>query len=193
MTRPRMVLARNGVVVRSLRRMDEDAWLALRHKNRQWLRPWEAQSPPGTPQPTATFASFLRAERADVRDRRSYPAIIVWDDAVVGRVSVSGVRWGAECSGSLGYWVDQEYVGRGIAPTAAALLTEHVFRQGLHRVEIAVQPDNTASVHVAEKLGFRDEGVRRKHLYIDGAWRDHRIFALTADEPREGPFWAGGS
>ena len=35
---------------------------------------------------------------------------------------------------------------------------------------------------MVEKLGFRDEGLRRSFLHIDGAWRDHRAFALTAEE-----------
>jgi ribosomal-protein-alanine N-acetyltransferase len=37
-------------------------------------------------------------------------------------------------------------------------------------------------LRVVEKLGFRDEGLRRAYLHIDGAWRDHRTFALTAEE-----------
>ncbi|MGH8822981.1 MAG: GNAT family N-acetyltransferase, partial [Jiangellaceae bacterium] len=33
-----------------------------------------------------------------------------------------------------------------------------------------------------EKLGFRQEGIRERFLHIDGDWRDHLSFALTADE-----------
>ncbi len=53
---------------------------------------------------------------------------------------------------------------------------------GLHRVEINIRPENTASLRVVAKLGFRDEGLRRSYLHIDGDWRDHRTFALTAGE-----------
>ena len=68
-------------------------------------------------------------------------------------------------------------------PTAVALVTDHCFGAvGLHRIEINIRPENTASLRVVEKLGFRDEGLRRAFLHIDGAWRDHRAFALTAEE-----------
>ncbi|WP_030559173.1 GNAT family N-acetyltransferase, partial [Streptomyces exfoliatus] len=39
---------------------------------------------------------------------------------------------------------------------------------------------------VVEKLGFREEGLRPRYLHIDGAWRDHLIYALTAEEVPDG-------
>ena len=39
---------------------------------------------------------------------------------------------------------------------------------------------------MVEKLGFREEGLRPRYLHIDGAWRDHLVFALTAEEVPEG-------
>jgi len=186
-------LQREDVVLRPLRRTDEAEWLQLRAANRAWLRPWEATSPVARPNESISFAAYVRHERALVRARRSFPMAIVGVDGIIGRVSVTGVEWGAECGGSIGYWIDEGWAGRGIVPTAVALLSDYVFRQGLHRVEIAVRPENTASARVAQKLGFRDEGMRRRYLFIDGDWRDHQVFALTADEPRIGPYWDAGS
>ena len=71
----------------------------------------------------------------------------------------------------------------GLAPLALAGLVDHAFYGlGLHRVEVNIRPENAASLRVVTKLGFRDEGLRRGYLHIDGAWRDHRIFALTAED-----------
>ena len=56
----------------------------------------------------------------------------------------------------------------------------------LHRIEIAIRPENAASLRVVEKLGFRPEGVRPRYLHIDGDWRDHLVFALNAEEAGEG-------
>jgi ribosomal-protein-alanine N-acetyltransferase len=67
-------------------------------------------------------------------------------------------------------------------PTAVALASDHCFDIGLHRVEINIRPENMASRRVVEKLGFRPEGMRPALLHIDGAWRDHLAFALTAEE-----------
>ena len=52
----------------------------------------------------------------------------------------------------------------------------------MHRVEVNIRPENVASLRVVEHLRFRDEGVRERYLHINGGWRDHRTFALTADE-----------
>ena len=184
-------LVRDGIVVRALRRGDEAEWLALRAHNRDWLRPWEATAPHGRAQ-SVSFAAYLRSERRAHRRKTGMPMVIELDGALVGRVALGRLEWGAESGGSIGYWVSESVAGRGVAPTAVALLTEHAFRQGVHRVEIAVRPENAASLRVAQKLGFRDEGMRSRYLHIDGAWRDHRVFALTDDEPRRGDFWSRG-
>ena len=73
--------------------------------------------------------------------------------------------------------------GRGVMPTAVALAVDHCFRTvGLHRIEVCIRPENAPSRRVVEKLGFREEGLRPRYLHIDGAWRDHLVFALTAEE-----------
>jgi ribosomal-protein-alanine N-acetyltransferase len=53
---------------------------------------------------------------------------------------------------------------------------------GLHRIEIAIRPENAPSLRVVEKLGFREIGYAPRYLHIDGDWRDHRLFALTVEE-----------
>jgi ribosomal-protein-alanine N-acetyltransferase len=60
------------------------------------------------------------------------------------------------------------------------------FGLGLHRVEIAIRPENTASLRVVEKLGFRLEGAAPRYLHIDGGWRDHQLYALTREEVPQG-------
>jgi len=102
--------------------------------------------------------------------------------AVAGQVTVGGITWGSLRSAHIGYWIDRQLAGQGIVPTAVALATDHLFDVGLHRVEINIRPENAASLRVVEKLGFRPEGSRLRFLHIDGAWRDHQCFALTAEE-----------
>jgi ribosomal-protein-alanine N-acetyltransferase len=77
--------------------------------------------------------------------------------------------------------------GRGVAPRAVAMVIDHCFGPvGLHRVEICVRPENTNSLRVVEKLGLEQVGYAPRFLHIDGAWRDHRIFAVTVEEAPEG-------
>jgi ribosomal-protein-alanine N-acetyltransferase len=82
-----------------------------------------------------------------------------------------------------GYWVDSAVAGRGIMPTALALLVDHALGPGgLHRIEVNVRPENHASRRVAEKLGFREEAYHPRYMFIDGAWRDHVGYALTVED-----------
>ena len=84
------------------------------------------------------------------------------------------------------------FAGRGGTPTALALAMDQCFfGVGLHRVEATIRPENMASRRVVEKLGFREEGVRRRCLHIDGAWHDHICYALTVEDAPNGlmPRW----
>jgi ribosomal-protein-alanine N-acetyltransferase len=102
---------------------------------------------------------------------------------LVGQMHLFGLSWGSLLSCAAGYWVAESAAGRGIAPTALAAAVDHAMNDlGLHRVEVNIRPDNTASLAVVAKLGFRDEGVRERYLHINGAWRDHRTFALTRED-----------
>lgn len=182
-------LTSGDITLRCLARADETEWLAVRRRHRAWLGPWEASTPPGRADAPVTFPQLVRRERRQWKDESGYPFVIVHEGELVGRVTVAGIRWGAECGASIGYWIAQTHAGRGIVPRAVAMASEHAFSRGIHRLEIAVRPENDASLRVAAKLGFREEGLRRSHLYIDGAWRDHRVFALTQGEPRTGRYW----
>ena len=126
---------------------------------------------------------MIRDLNRQAREGRSLPLVVTYDGNLVGQLTVSGITWGSACWAQIGYWVDRDHAGRGIIPTAVALATDHcLFTMGLHRIEIAIRPENTASLRVVEKLGFRAERRAPRYLHIDGDWRDHLIFALTAEE-----------
>jgi ribosomal-protein-alanine N-acetyltransferase len=111
------------------------------------------------------------------------PFTIRSDGRLVGQMVVFGIAWGSLLSAAVGYWVDEDVAGRGVAPTALALAGDHALGSlGLHRLEVNIRPENANSLAVVRKLGFRDEGVRAAYLHINGAWRDHRTFALTAED-----------
>lgn len=182
-----VVLADGDVLLRPLRRRDAREWLALRAANASWLAPWEASSPVEMSGPAPTFGGFVRSLAGQAREGTSLPFAVDYDGRLAGQLTVSGITYGSLRSGTIGYWVGQHVAGHGVIPTAVALATDHCFGVlGLHRVEINIRSENGPSLRVVEKLGFRDEGVRERYLHIAGSWRDHRTFALTAEEVPSG-------
>ena len=121
--------------------------------------------------------------RRRARVGQAMPFVLTWDDEMVGMLTVNGITWGSARWASLGYWVAKSHAGRSITPTAVALVTDHLLMTvGLHRIEIAIRPENAASLRVVEKLGLREYGYAPRFLHIDGDWRDHRLYAVTVEE-----------
>jgi [ribosomal protein S5]-alanine N-acetyltransferase len=168
-----------------LRRGDARAWARLRVANEEWLAPWEPSSPVPWAQrhSPAAYRAMRRASLRRARAGVSVPLAIRVDDRLAGQVTVDNIVRGALRSGHLGYWIDQTAAGRGHASLAVALTCDHAFRSvGLHRLQADIRPENVRSQRLVERLGFRQEGVLRRYLDIDGDWRDHLSYALLAED-----------
>ncbi len=174
-------LSYGRVTIRLLRPSDAKA---LEHEllaNRTWLRKWEATDPTGWPRTGAR--PLIRALRAGYRAGNTVPLAILVDGELVGQLNISAIGYGSLSSASIGYWIAERAAGHGFTAIAVALATDYAFQTlKLHRIEICIRPENTASLRVVEKLGFRFEGKRRGYIHIDGAWRDHVCFALLSEE-----------
>src|SRR5580704_14116333 len=173
------------VMLRLVRVRDARVWRESRVRNADWLRPWEPTNP-GTPlyrSSISPYVAMARTMRREARGGQALPWTVVYRGRFAGQLTVGSVVWGSARSGQVGYWIDERFAGRGSIPTALAMAVDHSFRVvGLHRLEASIRPENHASRRVVEKLGFRDEGLRRRQLHIDGAWRDHLCYALTSEE-----------
>ena len=186
-------LAHGDVEVRPLRARDAAAWSEVRLRNERWLAPWEGRTPtlPRTSwtdrHSPAVFAPMLRSFRKEARAGRMLPFAVTVAGRLSGQVTVNSIVRGAFQAGYVGYWVDERVAGRGVLPTALALVLDHCFGPvGLHRVEANVRPENAASLRVVHKLGFREEGRHLRYLFIDEAWRDHASFALLREDLPQG-------
>ena len=153
--------------------------------SRAWLRPWEATSPyaPNSFDVRGMIRGLLRG----YDDQSGIPFIIEYQDRIVGQLNVANIMHGSVSSAVIGYWVAADVAGKGIVTTSVGLVTDYLFNVvGLHRVEIAIRPENAPSLRVVAKLGFRYEGYKQRYIHINGAWRDHMIFALTREEVPSG-------
>lgn len=114
---------------------------------------------------------------------RTLPLAIIVEGRFAGQITVSNIIGGSARYAQIGYWIDRALAGRGITPVAVALVIDYCFGSlDLHRIEIAIRPENTASLRVVEKLQIAQYGHAPSYLHIDGQWRDHRLFAITKEE-----------
>ncbi len=180
-------LADGELELRPLSRRDGGAWREVRARNADWLIPWDATVPPGGITRPPSFPGLVRQLRRAGRRGTSMPFAIVVDGRFRGQITVSNIVRGSAQFASVGYWLDQEVAGRGLAPRAVAMVIDHCFdAAGLHRIEIAIRPENTNSLRVVEKLGIAEIGLAPRYLHIDGEWRDHRLHAITREEAPTG-------
>jgi ribosomal-protein-alanine N-acetyltransferase len=172
-----------------MRGSDARAWSDVRLANEVWLGQWEPRGTGGWAEQNAPglFPGRLRAVRRQARRGELLPWAVTYEDRFAGQLTIGNVVRGAFQSAYVGYWVDGRLAGRGIIPTALALAVDHCFRTvGLHRIEVNIRPENSASRRVVEKLGFREEALHHRYLHIDGAWRDHIGYALTVEDVPQG-------
>ncbi|WP_308807154.1 MULTISPECIES: GNAT family protein [unclassified Actinomyces] len=170
--------------LRPVRAGDEAQWQWLRLADDARLTPWEATLPPGSPDVLGSFREYARTQNRLARRGEAMPFVLEVDGALAGQVSVSSIRWGAlECA-NVGYWIGAPWEGRGVMTLAVAMVLDHLLgpQVGLHRVEIDVRPENARSLAVCRRLGLREEGVQRGLMYINGAWEDHVVFAVVAED-----------
>ena len=153
--------------------------------NRPWLKPWEATNPTGPN--SFDVRAQIRGLLHQMKEHQGLPFVIEVNGELAGQLNVSNILYGSVASAMLGYWIAPEFAGRGVTPTAVALVSDYLLSiVGLHRVEIAIRPENNASLRIVEKLGFRYEGLKERYIHINGDWRDHFIFAITIDEVPDG-------
>lgn len=178
-----VVLESGGVRLRPIRQKDHDVWRRVRQANTSWLRRWDATAPPQSGAKPNSFPAMVRHMRQEARAGRQLPFVVEYQERFVGQVTASNIVRGSAQFASIGYWVDEGYAGRGITPRAVAMMVDHCFGPvGLHRIEVAIRPENASSLRVVEKLGIEAVGFAPRFLHIDGEWRDHRIFAMTREE-----------
>jgi RimJ/RimL family protein N-acetyltransferase len=88
----------------------------------------------------------------------------------------------------IGWLVGPGFQGHGYAREAAGMLLDLAFGElGLHRVIAELDPRNTASVRVCERLGMRKEGHFVEQMWLKGEWTDTGSYAILDREWRARP------
>ncbi|NNG06062.1 MAG: GNAT family N-acetyltransferase, partial [Inquilinus sp.] len=149
-----------------------------------FLKPWEPTWPAGALD-RAAYGRRLRRQTSEWRADEGYSFLIFRkaDDTLVGGIGITNVRRGVAQMASIGYWIGGPFARRGFMTEAVRATVDFATEEiGLHRVEAACIPANTASRGLLEKVGFALEGTARAYLRIDGEWRDHLLYAILRED-----------
>lgn len=161
------------------------AWDASKRLHRPWIDPGDGG---------AVFDRFLERNRGTTD--RSLFVTRTRDDAIAGVFNISQIFLGSFRNAYLGYYALRPHAGKGYMAGGLRLVVRHAFGDlELHRIQANVQPANVRSSELLRAAGFRIEGFHPRYLRIDGAWRDHVSWVITAEETNDSAptsVWAAG-
>lgn len=162
------------VTLRAPRPEDRAAFVAGVRASRELHHPWT--SPPDTDE---AFEAYVERAAAPSMSCR----LVVRDGELAGAYNLSEIVRGSFHNAYLGYYALVPHDGTGAMREAMSLVFAHAFDElGLHRLQANVQPENVRSRNLLEATGWREEGFAERYLFIDGDWRDHVMYAITAEE-----------
>jgi [ribosomal protein S5]-alanine N-acetyltransferase len=144
-------------------------------RSREFHHPWVTG-----PTDAEAFNGWVRRQRSP-----RYQGFLLWthDHEPVGIVNVSDMIMGNFRSAHMGYYAFVGHEGKGLMSEGIRWIVRYSFTAlGLHRIEANIQPGNEPSRRMAEACGFRLEGFSPNYLTVDGAWRDHERWAITAED-----------
>ena len=100
-----------------------------------------------------------------------------------GEINLNSIVRGAQQCGTIGYWIDEARAGNRYIAESVVVVARFAFEQlHLHRIEVCIVPRNRNSRRVMDVLEFREEGIAKGFLEINGTWEDHVRYGFLLDE-----------
>jgi ribosomal-protein-serine acetyltransferase len=165
--------------LRILTEADAATFFAAITKNLSHLDPW------------LHWSDWLKSE-ADVKnylaeyDRRGGFHAGIWQgDQLAGGIVSRGIDQRSKKT-EIGYWLDEDFVGRGLVSRATRKIITYLFQQkGLHRVEIVCAENNSRSRAIPERLGFTLEAIMRESEWNENQFVNQALYSLLEQEWEE--------
>ena len=179
------VNSRGGALtLRHPRWADYEDWSHLRDNSREHLSPWEPSwNPDHLLRRNYKHRLSVLKKQVSSGEGVFFHIFRSPGDHLIGAVNVMRMQRSVAQSAQLGYWLGKNFSGQGHGRAAVGRVCEYCYNDlGLHRLEAAVRPENERSISLLKALHFREEGVARGYLKIDGQWRDHLMYARLSSD-----------
>jgi ribosomal-protein-serine acetyltransferase len=126
--------------------------------------------------------NFIRDALTQFAQNKGFVAGIWHEGRLAGAIGYDPIDWENRTT-ELGYWLGEEYQGKGLVTAACRALVEPAFGElSLNRVVISCATENKKSCAIPERLGFRREGVQRQAEWLYHHFVDHVVYAALASE-----------
>lgn len=177
------VLYTNRMMLRRCCKIDAVELRQLMTKNRDYLSKWLQPQPEVLRLETVTNMILDDHKLAKKGLRLELGAFENLTGELLGKIALHSVDYGIQRSAMISYWLDEDRIRQGYMTEAVATLVSFAFEEAsLHRINVKIAIDNEYSIRLVKKLGFVEEGLERKSLFISGKWCDAHMFGLLDDE-----------
>ena len=163
--------------------MDGESLFALTDSCRPYLKEWlpwvdEIKNPEDT-------KSFIKLTKRQFAGNNGVQAGIFYQGKIAGVIGFHSINW-ANQSTDLGYWLGEQYQGKGLMVRACKAFINYAFKElELNRVEIRCAAGNIKSRAIPECLGFVEEGMIRDAEWLYDHYVDHVVYGLLRREYEE--------
>jgi [ribosomal protein S5]-alanine N-acetyltransferase len=174
------------LLLRPLVASDREAFLALIDASREHLARFSELHLPGESDGALFERQVRLTAEGEVTGRACRRMIVGPGGALLGACNFNAIRRGLSLEADLNWWLGAGHTGRGYASEAIGAMVRYALADlpdglGLHRVLACIQEANSASIRLAERLGFEPLGEERTTLHTGGHWDLHRVYSLTPE------------
>ncbi|RPF54093.1 GNAT family N-acetyltransferase [Aquisalibacillus elongatus] len=143
---------------------------------RAWL-PWLDRTK--TQKDTEEYIKFSKKLYAE---NKGMNTIVLYKGDMAGVAGFNEIDWDNRIA-YIGYWLGEQYTGKGIMTRVAGALTDYAFNGlGMNKVDIRAAEFNIGSRAIPERLGFKQEGRIRSSEFLYDHYVDHIVYGMLKDE-----------
>jgi ribosomal-protein-serine acetyltransferase len=165
---------------------DAERIFELINKSRNYLREWLPWL--DTTTSVEDSKEFIQSCLKGYAENKSMNTVILFEGEIVGIIAFNSINWLNKIA-YIGYWLGEEYQGKGIMTTVAKALTDYAFNHlNLNKVEIRAAVENKKSRSIPERLGFVKEGCIRQDGWLYDHYVDHIVYGILAKEWNENSY-----
>lgn len=184
---PRIVHHTPRLELRPLEKADRQEFVRVDELSRPFWAPWTPDRELGTTAQEAFRGELRRTTTGSRVGSHLRLGAFTKQRELVGMFALNEIVRGVFSSAFASWQVSADRLRQGYGTEGVRALLEVAFGAApsgidLHRVQANVMPSNEASLRIAERVGFRREGLGLRYLKIAGAWEDHVMLAITREE-----------